>query len=353
MFKQIFLLALLTLSSSSMAEAPLTNSDVVRLVKAGLSADVVIQKIKGSQTQFSLDTDSLVALKAAGVPEPVISAMMEQRTAETKAPAMTSLAERTSTTLGDIYKDPRTGLEFRRLPAGVFTMGCSDGDTECESDELPPRRVTIAKPFSMSATEVTNNQFKACIAAGVCEPFQKKNRNLPFDDQTKGEHPVVQISKQDAEIFCSWVGGRLPSEAEWEYAARAGSASRYPWGKEPDISRARFGQRELSTNWDRERITLPVKSFSPNEFGLYDMIGNVWEFVSDDYHETYNGAPTDSSIPWKDNNRFRKAVFRGCSAASPPRDCRVSFRAYPFTGATDMVRLFQQWYYVGFRCAMD
>lgn len=157
-------------------------------------------------------------------------------------------------------------IRWVTIPAGSFTMGCTSGDRVCEAAEEPRHRVTLTKNFQMAATETTNAQYRACVEAGACSP--PSNRTDSYYPSQR-DHPVVNVSWEDAMAFCRWAGGRLPTEAEWEYAARGGrEGSQYPWGNEISPANANYSGRE----------TTAVGSYSPNGFGLFDMAGNVWEW---------------------------------------------------------------------------
>ncbi len=181
--------------------------------------------------------------------------------------------------------------EMVRIPGGRFQMGCVSG-RGCDGDEKPVHRVSVPK-FYMSKTEVTFEQWDFCVKDGGC--------SYKPDDEGwgRGKRPVINVSWDDAQQYVKWLRGktgrayRLPSEAEWEYAARAGSKTRYHWGNDIDCSRARYGY--YSDECGKQKSTDSVGSFSANAFGLYDMHGNVWEWVQDCYHKTYEGAPDDGS----------------------------------------------------------
>lgn len=154
------------------------------------------------------------------------------------------------------------------IPAGTFIMGAERGFP----DEQPPHEVYV-DAFSMDIHEVSNAQYQKFLSA--------TGRRAPdywFPDIDKPDEPVVGVSWVDATAYAAWAGKRLPTEAEWEYAARGGTAgTRFPWGDEPDRSFANAGSFGIAA----------VKSFKPNGYGLYDMIGNVWEWCSDWYDPAY------------------------------------------------------------------
>lgn len=183
------------------------------------------------------------------------------------------------------------------IPSGTFQMGSNDGD----SDEKPAHQVTI-NAFKMSQTEVTFAQWDACVSGGGCA-------YRPDDEGWgRGNRPVINMSYDYIiQQFIPWLNQvtgnhyRLPSEAEWEYAARAGSTTKYAWGNVASHEYANYGGygARVKGRWvkgkDRWVNTSPVKSFSANQFGLYDMQGNVWEWVQDCWNDSYQGAPSNGT----------------------------------------------------------
>ena len=170
------------------------------------------------------------------------------------------------------------------IPAGSFDMGSNDGD----ANEKPVHRVTLAKSFALGKTEVTQGQWKAIMG------------DNPSKFASCGDNcPVEMVSWKDAQAFIQKLNDktgkqyRLPSEAEWEYACRAGGAHRYCGGDNPDSVSWYGGLATPAGN--SGKMTNPVATKQANAFGLHDMSGNVWEWVEDSYHENYTGAPTDGS----------------------------------------------------------
>ena len=154
------------------------------------------------------------------------------------------------------------------IPAGTFLMGAEKGFP----DEQPPHEIYVGA-FFMDVHEVTNGQYQAFLSTTGRRP-----PDFWFPDIDKPDEPVVGVSWVDAAAYAAWAGKRLPTEAEWEYAARGGSVgTKFPWGNEPDSSFANTGSFGIAA----------VKSFKPNGYGLYDMIGNVWEWCSDWYDQAY------------------------------------------------------------------
>ncbi len=227
------------------------------------------------------------------------------------------------------------GPAWVAIPAGSFEMGCTAGDPECFPDELPPHRVTISHGFAMLATEVTVAQLQGFLAA-TGRPAPPP----PGFAQTPGD-PVVDVTWGEAAAHCRWLGGRLPTEAEWEYAARGGMpASRFPSGNSIDLTQASFagvGGRDL---W---AATAPAASFPGNALGLYDMAGNVWEWCADFYSPTGYDRAAVVDPSGRPDGILR--VMRGGAWNSAVRSLRVSNR-----GRATPTSRFPT---AGFRCVRD
>jgi len=181
--------------------------------------------------------------------------------------------------------------------------------------------VRIARAFAVGRYEVTFAEWDACVAAGGC-------RHKPDDrGWGRGRQPVIEVSWDDAREYAAWLAKatgahyRLLSEAEWEYAARGGKQTAYPWGDQPDINRANLWKS--GSRWSGKQ-TAPVGSFAPNAFGLHDMIGNVREWVEDCPHANYNGAPTDGSVG--QGGDCGRRVVRGGSTNEAPEIARAASR---------------------------
>ena len=190
------------------------------------------------------------------------------------------------------------------IPAGVFNMGLKNGNV----DQKPVHRVTI-QAFRMGGSEVTFDQWDACISDGGCT-YKPSDANFG-----RGNRPVINVSyEQITQQFIPWLNNitdetfRLPSEAEWEYAARAGSNTKYSWGNNITCSQARYSELLGPCN-DNKVGTAIVKSYLPNAFGLYDMHGNAQEWVQDCYHPSYEGAPNNGKA-WL-SNKCSTRVLRG------------------------------------------
>jgi formylglycine-generating enzyme required for sulfatase activity len=217
--------------------------------------------------------------------------------------------------------NPQDGLEYVRIPAGEFQMGCVPGDAGCYADENPRHRVDIPRPFWIGRTEVTVAAYRLFSNAKGQDMPDAPDFNPGWQNE---DHPIVMVSWNDAKAYCEWAGGRLPSEAEWEYAARGGKKGlRFPWGNEDPVCRkgAANGARFADCN---DTGTEAVASYGANGFGLYDMSGNVWEWVQDRWHDSYQGAPPDGSA-WLEGESV-SVVVRGGSWNDNPGVLRCSFR---------------------------
>ena len=203
------------------------------------------------------------------------------------------------------------GMKMVVIPAGRFRMGCVSG-VECGDNEIPVHEVTISRPFAVSQHEVTFLQWNSCAAAGGCS-------HRPDDEGWgRGRQPVINVSWDDAQEYVRWLSEetgatyRLLTEAEWEYAARAGSSTAYGWGNE--IGSGRANCDGCGSQWDRQ--TAPVGSFRANAWGLHDMHGNVWEWVEDCWNEDYRGAPSSGGA-WLSRECSLRVTRGGCWRDSP------------------------------------
>jgi len=231
------------------------------------------------------------------------------------------------------------GMRWVPVPAGTFLMGCSPGDGRCRSDERPAHTVAVER-FEMLETEVTEAQY-AYVA-------ERMGWNAaPSGDFNVGggpDSPVERVTWQEARAFCAalGMGARLPTEAEWEYAARAGNGDVYSCGADPSCLDATAWYDGNSDDLGMIRKH-DVRRRAPNAYGLYDMGGNVWEWVEDCWHDSYEGAPALAGLPWDRGCREGYAVERGGSFMTSPGALRSSARRM----ASKEFRLADK----GFRCA--
>ena len=228
--------------------------------------------------------------------------------AEARLPATYVVLQKTITENG--------GVELVRIPGGTFMMGSPSGETDRDHDEGPQREVTVPA-FWLGQYEVTNQEYEGFMKAN---PDDVAKPDYWDDQRFNGpRQPVVGVSWEEARRFATWAGGRLPTEAEWEYAARAGTTAPYLTGStEEDLARVAW----YSKNSGKQ--TLPVGEKQPNAWGLHDVLGNVWEWLEDTYHKTYEGGPTDGSA-WVDKGGVDR-VIRGGSWYDDPLNARVAHR---------------------------
>jgi formylglycine-generating enzyme required for sulfatase activity len=251
--------------------------------------------------------------------------------------AATALAQQREEVAGRdpaAFIKPGSGVSFRDcpecpemavVPAGRFTMGSPPGEEGRFDREGPQRQVTIARPFAVGKFEVTFAEWEACVSAGAC----LTNKNPSDQGWGRAKRPVINVSWDDITAeYLPWLSHRtgktyrLLTEAEWEYAARAGNQGKYTWGDQVGSSQANCDG--CGSQWDN-RQTAPVGSFHPNAFGLHDMHGNVWEWVEDCWHGSYAEAPTDGSA-WTASCSEISRVLRGGAWNDSPSGLRSAHR---------------------------
>jgi sulfatase modifying factor 1 len=281
-------------------------------------------------------------------------------------------------------QQPPDGLSWISIPGNQppgsswraqFQMGCVPADSTCQAHEKPRRQVALTRAYALLTTEVTRAQFHSFAdTTGYRTLAEREGWGFVFDRTgyirkdglswsapgffQDDDHPVVQVSWHDAEAYCAWAGGRLPTEAEWEYAARGGvQGARFVWGDAADgvnrppganvaddSVRPHFSWWAVFPNYrDGFPWTAPVGSFAANAFGLFDMAGNVWEWTADWYAPT-SYASSSSEDPLGPASGRTRAV-RGSSWGDEPLVLRVSERSF----LTPEHRS----YFHGFRCARN
>lgn len=229
-------------------------------------------------------------------------------------------------TPGESFHDPLKlsmsgyGPEMIVIPSGTFMMGSENSNSY--ENEKPKHEVT-ADSIAVSVFEITFNDY-ALFCADV-------KRELPDNEGWEGgDRPVINVSWGDANAYTEWLSEqtgytyRLPTEAEWEYFARAGADTDYGWGNEIGQNQAACDGCDAKWGWDKERKTAPVGSFAPNPFGIYDTVGNVWEWTCSEYTDTYIGKETNCLD--KITNPIQQIVLRGGAWDYRPDECRVYYR---------------------------
>jgi len=222
------------------------------------------------------------------------------------------------------------GMELVEVPEGKFQMGCSNSDPNCDDDELPPKKINIEKSFYLGKFEVTKGEFSRFISE---TSYQTDAERFGFSNTWRScqgikqndYHPVICVSWNDTKQFLKWLSQketrvyRLPSEAEWEYAAKANFFTRYYWGMDIDESYVWY-------NKNSERTTHRVGSKKPNTWGFFDMSGNVWEWCEDEYDKEYFKKQEAKNPMYlkSENNK----VLRGGSWFDSYLFLRLSARAY-------------------------
>jgi formylglycine-generating enzyme required for sulfatase activity len=236
---------------------------------------------------------------------------------------------------GETFQDCADCPEMVVIPAGSFMMGSPASEEGHQDDEGPQRLVTISRTFALGKYEVTFAEWDACVSDGGCS-------HRPYDEGWGGgDRPVIDVNWHDAMEYVSWLSRKtgleysLPSEAQWEYAARAGTTSSRFWGEDRDsacgyANAADQTAKEQYPDWTTHECrdgyvhTAPVGSFRANGFGLHDIVGNVWEWVEDCYNDSYIGAPSDGSAWTTGECSFR--VLRGASWYGIPSYFRTADR---------------------------
>ncbi len=260
----------------------------------------------GSRFVMALQSSNGAADSSNGAADAVRRANAQSYIARYVKPFVLTEAAAAALGAGTAFRECKKDCpEMVVVPGGAFTMG--DRLREWAFAQ-PTRRVTISKPFAVSRTEVTFDEWATCVAYGSCAEASDSGFG-------GGSRPVINVSWNDARAYVQWLAEstgqpyRLLSESEWEYAARAGTITAYSWGRR--FRRQRANCRDCGNSEAGVR-TATVAAFAANPFGLYDVHGNVWEWVEDCWHSDFKGAPSDGSA-WTEaeNGDCNKATVRG------------------------------------------
>lgn len=285
---------------------PLSEAQLTELVKGSVPAPRIGQFVASCGIDFEPTDDAIGRLRSVGALESVLAAVRAATGPAARQPRVAAGAKKVN---------PKDGLTYVWIPPGSFIMGCSPDDSECFDDEKPAHPVTITKGFWVGRAPVTQQAYQRVTGKN---PSNFKGASLP----------VESVNWDEAKAYCAAIGGRLPTEAEWEYSARAGSTgARY--GNVDDIAWY-SGNSGVQTH--------EVGQKRRNAFGLHDMLGNVWQWVADWYGHYPSGAQNDPSGPGSGQQR----AARGGSWDNDSRNARVSNRNWstPGSHSTD----------IGFRC---
>ena len=243
----------------------------------------------------------------------------------------TPIPGQTLTASNDTVITDAKGVTMRLVPAGTFTMG---GDAF--KDEQPIHQVILPN-YYMDIYEVTNVLYKACVDAGSCTLPENTDR---YNNAGYANHPVVYVDWTQAKTYCEWRAARLPSEAEWEKAARSTDGRVYPWGNNtPDKTLLNYNSNEGDTT---EVGTYPI---GKSPYGMYDMAGNVWEWVADWHDETYYGTLGENAFDPQGPENGTYRVQRGGGWYDGDNDVRSAYR-----GGNEPVNRYDNF---GFRCALS
>ena len=286
--------------TANVRSEPSANSDKIDVIEVRQRIQVTGRVKGGKWYRVQMDNGEegyvfspLLQQPAAAKPEPV----------HVESTPVTPSASPAAVNAGEVFKDCDMCPEMVSLPAGSYRMGSNSGDRS----EKPAHRVSIKKPFAIGKYEVTVGQWRQCVEAGGCSYF-------PSKAATSDRSPVRDISWGDAQEYVKWLSSitgkhyRLPTEAEWEYAARAGTSSTYWWGNRLVAEKANC--KGCSQSWDR-KAPADAGSYPANPFGIHDTSGSVWEWVSDCWYPSHSGAPADGRS--REKISCRQHVIRGGS----------------------------------------
>ena len=304
-------------TNTNIRQAPSSNADRVGLLSQGQTTEVTGRVVGRDWYRINNPSGGSGFVYAPLLKKPKPAAQPESAPEAPKPAPVTQTSEATvepakveppvlkpkrSATTGESFKDCSTCPEMVTISSGQFVMGDDKGDRS----EKPAHRVRISKPFAIGKYEVTVGQWSECYKAGACKAASD---NVETSDNV----PIRDVSWDDAHDYVRWLSKitgeryRLPTEAEWEYATRAGTSTTYWWGNHMLPGKANC--KDCGGHWKQE-LPAEIGSYEANPFGLHDMNGNVWEWVNDCWHRDYHGAPSDGST-WDDPDCSVKVIRGG------------------------------------------
>jgi len=320
---------------------------IVSLVVAALSfCGLSLWVLNGALNPKPTATVAVAIVTTSAVP-PLATTSVPLTAARTPASPTAALTLEPALGIGSTQISPIDGMVQVYVPAGSFQMGSDTGD----SREKPVHPVTL-DAFWIDRTEVTNAMYALCVEAGKCPPPSSKSytRDSYYGDAQYDNYPVIYVSWDNATTYCEWAGRRLPTEAEWEKAARGTDGRTYPWGNDqPAGDLLNFADSNTSFDWSDKTVddgyadTSPVGNYldGASPYGAWDMAGNVWEWVNDWYDEAYYGSSPSENPQGPASGQYR--VLRGGSWISYDWFVRAAYRV---RGGPDYIDSF-----TGFRCA--
>jgi formylglycine-generating enzyme required for sulfatase activity len=283
--------------------------------------------------EFKNDVDGTTIGRAVHL---VVSSRLCAVSLASRAAQPLSSAEECALKPKDVFKECDNCPVMVVIPAGAFRMGSPDSEVGHSPDEAPVRTVTIGRPFAAGKFEVTWDEWEACVTMGGCD-----GRQTTDSGYGKGRRPVINVSWNQAKAYAAWLSQmtnkpyRLLTEAEWEYAARGVTSADaphppFPWSDKASHEYANYGNDRCCDGKAEGRDTwintAPVGQFPPNAFDLYDMHGNVTEWVQDAWHNDYRGKPPSDGSTWTEDGDDRLHVARGGSWNSNPTELRSANR---------------------------
>jgi formylglycine-generating enzyme required for sulfatase activity len=296
---------------------------IISQMNITLTVEAALTQVAGEMQQ------TLTAQAPTPMPDP-ISAPTE--------PLLPTLSPTPEPPSGTIMSSPVDGMTLVYIPSGIFPMGSSDSDPGSFDHEKPQHNVYL-DGYWIDQTPITNYMYAACVQAGHCSPpAHPAAEKIPYDSSVMAYQPIIYVSWFDAEIYCEWAGRRLPTEAEWEKAARGTDGRLYPWGEnKPHSGTANFN--------NTLGITTDVGEYpeGASPFNILDMAGNVRQWVADWYQENYYAISPDTNPLGPESGTER--VLRGGAYSDTAVNLRSATRFFHEPGSPGINR--------GFRCAVS